>query len=185
MTLLDNSTISFLFWSGLRDYLACSLLGGIIPSQNSGYKVTRLCPYCIMVLCCCIFSTFHRSSLSSSRGLHSAPLHSAPLDPLTPLDVLTSPHPSSDSASGSSSDSDSVVLESAALSFAVSRSIPSCSYYRRDTLSPILCVPCSQRYRIGRDTMYCETVFCLLVMAFQMPSNPASKEINCLPLPKN
>ena len=35
---------SFLFWSGLRDPIACSLLGGGIPNQNSGYKSTRLCP---------------------------------------------------------------------------------------------------------------------------------------------
>ena len=40
----------FFSWSGLRDYIACSLLGGIIPSQNSGYKVTRLCPYFIRLL---------------------------------------------------------------------------------------------------------------------------------------
>ena len=33
-----------LFCSGLRDYIACLLLGGIIPSQNSGYTVTRLWP---------------------------------------------------------------------------------------------------------------------------------------------
>ena len=34
----------FFFWDGLRDPISCSLLGGGIPSQNSGYKVTRLCP---------------------------------------------------------------------------------------------------------------------------------------------
>ena len=33
------------FWSGLSDPIACSLLGGGITTQNSGYKVTRLCPY--------------------------------------------------------------------------------------------------------------------------------------------
>ena len=38
----------YFFWSGLRDSIACSLLGGIIPSQNSGYTVTRLCTYCII-----------------------------------------------------------------------------------------------------------------------------------------
>ena len=31
-------------WSGLRDPIACSLLGGGIPTQNSGYGDTRLCP---------------------------------------------------------------------------------------------------------------------------------------------
>ena len=34
----------FLSWSGLCDPIACSLLGGGIATQNSGYKVTRLCP---------------------------------------------------------------------------------------------------------------------------------------------
>ena len=34
----------FFFWSVLRDPIACSLLGVDILSQNSGYKVTRLCP---------------------------------------------------------------------------------------------------------------------------------------------
>ena len=33
-----------LFWAVLRDPIACSLLVGGIPSQNSGYKVTILCP---------------------------------------------------------------------------------------------------------------------------------------------
>ena len=33
----------FIFWDGLRDPIACSLLGGGIPSQKSGYKTTRLC----------------------------------------------------------------------------------------------------------------------------------------------
>ena len=119
-------------------------------------------------------STFLRSGLLSSRGLHSAPLHCFPLDPLTPLDVLTLPHPSSDSASESASDSESVVVDSAALSFAVSRSIPSCYHHRRDTLSPSFCVALSQRSRIDRVAMYCATVFCLLVMTFRIPSNPAS-----------
>ena len=33
----------FFFWSSLRDPIACSLLGGGILTQNSGYKITRLC----------------------------------------------------------------------------------------------------------------------------------------------
>ena len=33
----------FFFWAVLHDPIECSLLGGDIPSQNSGYKVTRLC----------------------------------------------------------------------------------------------------------------------------------------------
>ena len=38
-----ENIVSF-FWSVIRDYIACSLLGGIIPSQNSGYTVTRIGP---------------------------------------------------------------------------------------------------------------------------------------------
>ena len=33
----------FFFWTGLRDLIACSILGGGIPTQNSGYESTRLC----------------------------------------------------------------------------------------------------------------------------------------------
>ena len=37
------------FWASLRDPIACSLLVGGILSQNSGYKITRLCPYFSLV----------------------------------------------------------------------------------------------------------------------------------------
>ena len=40
----------FSFWDGLCDPIACSLLGGGVPSHNSGYKVTRLFPS-IMLVC--------------------------------------------------------------------------------------------------------------------------------------
>ena len=33
------------FLAVLRDPIACSLFGGGIPSQKSGYKITRLCTY--------------------------------------------------------------------------------------------------------------------------------------------
>ena len=33
----------FLFCSNLRGPISCSLLGGVIPTQNSGYGYTRLC----------------------------------------------------------------------------------------------------------------------------------------------
>ena len=42
---MDKLDIFFFFlWAGLRDPIARSLLGGAVPSQNSGYKFTRLCP---------------------------------------------------------------------------------------------------------------------------------------------
>ena len=34
----------FFFWAGIRDPISCSLLGGGIPSQNSGNNITRVCP---------------------------------------------------------------------------------------------------------------------------------------------
>ena len=40
----DESSSSSFFWSGLHDHIACSLLGGGIPTQNSGYRDTRICP---------------------------------------------------------------------------------------------------------------------------------------------
>ena len=45
----------FLFFlcTSIRDPIACSILGGGIPTQNSGYKRTRLCPsYVYRMLCC-------------------------------------------------------------------------------------------------------------------------------------
>ena len=38
------------FWTGLNDPIACSLLGGGSPSQNSGYKITRLFPFIFRLL---------------------------------------------------------------------------------------------------------------------------------------
>ena len=59
-------------------------MGGIIPSQNSGYKVTRLCSYCIMLLFCML------SQRSAGLALRPpgvfTPLHS------TPLHFIHSPH---------------------------------------------------------------------------------------------
>ena len=115
----------YLFWSGLCYPLECSLLGDIIPSQNRGYTVTRLCPYCINYLCvnCLnVLSVWPFISQGSS-------LLSTPLGPLTPLDALISSSTTSDSAytstSDSNSDSESVAMASAALSFAAFGSIPS------------------------------------------------------------
>ena len=101
------------------------------------------------------------------QGLTLAPLHSTPLDPLTPLDVLLySPSTSgststSTSASKSTSDhdSESVARASTAHSFAVFKSMPFRSHQRQDTLSPALCMDRSQRYRIVRVAIYCATVF--------------------------
>ena len=41
----------FLLWAGLRDPIECALLDGGIPSQNSGYKSTRLCPSLCLGVC--------------------------------------------------------------------------------------------------------------------------------------
>ena len=72
-----------------------------------------------------------------------APLHYAPLDPLTPLDTLLSSSffyrfaCTYTSTSDSVSESESV---SAALAFAVTQSIPFWSHHRLDTLAPPLSV---------------------------------------------
>ena len=38
----------FFFWTGLCVPIECSLLGGGLPSQNSGYMDTRLCPSSVL-----------------------------------------------------------------------------------------------------------------------------------------
>ena len=100
------------------------------------------------------------SLYSHSQRSALAPLHSAPLETLAPLDVLLSSSFFSGSVctttSASDSDSDSV---SAACAFDVSQSIPFCSHHFLDTLVPPLCVVCSQRSRSGRVAIYCATVF--------------------------
>ena len=116
-----------------------------------------------------------------SQGSTLAPLHSAPLDTLTPLDVLLSSSLSfsSGSASTSTSPSDSISdsnseSASAARSFDVSQSMPFWYYQLLDTLSPPLVVVRLHRSRIGRVAMYCATVFCLFVIYFLIYVNPAS-----------
>ena len=42
---LPSLNIFFFFCTGLRDPIACSILGGGIPTHNSGYESTRLCLY--------------------------------------------------------------------------------------------------------------------------------------------
>ena len=96
----------------------------------------------------------------------SAPLHSAPLDPLAPLN-------SSSPESESDFESESVAV-SAALLFDPSKSIPDCSHRRRDTLAPGRQVDRSQRSRIGHVAIYYVTIFCLLVTDLLIPSKPVS-----------
>ena len=124
-----------------------------------------------------------------AQGLTLAQLHSAPLDPLTPLDVLlSSPTTSgsaststsaSDSTSDSDSESESVSRASAARSFAVFKSMLLCYHQHRDTLAPALYVVRSQRFRIGRVAMYCATVFCRLVMDSRISINSAFRMPPC------
>ena len=124
------------FWAGLRDPIACLLFSGGIPSQNSGYKVTRLCPYIILV--CYFVPPPSFPYCRHFRGI-----------------------PSSYPIVSSTSDSTAV-----ALLFAPSKSRPACYHHCRDILSPVLRADRSQRSRIGRITIYCATVFCLLMMYF-------------------
>ena len=156
----------FFFWAGLHDPIACSLLGGVITPHNIGYTITRLCPYLYYFA-----TSFPPSSILAccySKGVHFyTPLHSAPLEPLAPLD---SSLPKSESESDSVSN---YVSLSDPLSFTPSKSMPACSHHRQDTLAPGRRVDRSQRPKIGCATIYCATMLCLLVTYFMIPSKPA------------
>ena len=41
--------ISYLSWTGLRGPIACSLLGGGVPTHNRGYRDTIICPYIVLL----------------------------------------------------------------------------------------------------------------------------------------
>ena len=163
----------FFFSAGLRDPIACSFLGGGSLSHKSGYNITRLCPYLCQFFSYFIFPC--RSSLLSSLqgGYSSSPLHSAPLDPLTPLDSSSPPGSAFDSESDSDSASETVAA-SAVLFFTPSKSIPAYSHHLRYTLAPGRRLDRSQRSRIGCVAIYCATVFCLLVTDFLISLKPAS-----------
>ena len=95
-----------------------------------------------------------------SRGIHSsALLHSAPLNQLAPLDSSPLKY---------KSDSESVAA-SFSLFFSPSKSMPACYRHRQDILTPGLQMYRSQSSRIGRVTIYCATMLCLLVMDFLIP----------------
>ena len=168
---IKSCILFFFFWSGLREPISCSLLGGVIKYQNRGYKITRLCPSL------CYFDTpFPPSSLPArrhSRGVHySTPLHSDPLDPLAPLDPIAPFH---STPLGSKSDSDSEsVISSATLLFAPSNYMPDCSHHLQEILATGRQVERSQRSIIGCVAIYCASVFCLLVTDFLIHSKPAS-----------
>ena len=80
----------YFFCSGLRDRIACSLLGGNITYQNSGYTVTRLWLNALFLY---VVSQRSAGMAHHAQGSTLAPIHSAPLEPLTPLDVILSPPP--------------------------------------------------------------------------------------------
>ena len=136
----------FFFWAGPRDPIACSLLGGGIPSQKIGYKFTRLCPSIMLV-------RYFVPLPSILSRIHSMGIPSS-----SPIDS-----PQSESAAAN-----------AALFIPPSKSILACSHHRQDTLSPGLRAYRSQRSIIGRVAIYCATVFFLLVMYFPILSKPAS-----------
>ena len=167
----------FFFWTGLSDPIACSIVGGGIPTQNSDYKGTRLCTSKFR-----FFATLSLPDVLPARRLSrlidhpsSALLHSAPLYPLSLWDSSSPPKSSLYSTSNSSSDSVSdLVGDSAARFFAPSRSNLACSHHRQDTLAPGRQVACSHRSIIGRVAIYCATVLCLRVIDFRIPSSPDS-----------
>ena len=96
----------------------------------------------------------------------SAPLHSAPLDPLAPRDASSPVPPLAPSIA--SSDSESVTASvprsaaaASALSCAPFQSIHVCSHHLRATRAPGRWVAFLHRSRIGRVAINYATVFCL------------------------
>ena len=74
-------TSFLLFWTGIRVPIACSLLGGGVTTQKSGYRDTRICSYIVSV---CYRSTSCFQSCpgisyytSSSPHLFSSPSDSS------------------------------------------------------------------------------------------------------------
>ena len=95
-----------------------------------------------------------------------APLRCPPLELLAPLDSYSRTWSGFESECESNS---KTVAVFDSLFLAPSRLMSTCSHRRRDTLAPGRCVDRSQRSRIGRITIYCATVFCLLVKDFLIP----------------
>ena len=133
------------FWDGLGDPIALSLLGGGIPAHNSGYKVTRRCPY--SMLSCYFVSSPSLRFVIISKGIPSSSLISSSLSDSDYADAIFSPP---------------------------SKSNLSCSHHGQDTRTPGLRMDRSQRSRIGRVAIYCRVVLWLLVMYVLISSKPAS-----------
>ena len=110
----------FFFCTGMCDPIVCSLLGVGIPSQNSGYKVTRLSPS-ITLVCYFVPPPSFLPSRHSRFNIYSYP-----------ITCFTSDY----------------ATAAAALVLSPSKSRPACYHYRRDTLTPGLQTDHSQRYRI-------------------------------------
>ena len=129
---------------------------------------------------------------SFEQSQSSAPLHSAPLDPLAPRDasspVLPVVHPlvvagsettpvPNPGVSVSSAVSPTCSAAAAALypfSLASFQSMPDCSHHRSGTRVPRRRSATSQSPRIGRVAMNCVTVFCLRrtdVLALMTPAS--------------
>ena len=81
--IVDVGQNTFLSLTDLHDPIACSILGGGIPSQNSGYESTRICP---LVYLCASFPIL-------KIWLWSPPLRDAP-DFLSYQGTLTAHTPS-------------------------------------------------------------------------------------------
>ena len=60
-----NTFLSFFFWTSLIGHIAWSLLGGGVPTQKSGYRDIRLCPYIVLVYYCSIPWLYSRPGVSS------------------------------------------------------------------------------------------------------------------------
>ena len=165
-------------WSGLRGPIAYSLLGGGIPTQNSGYVGHYTMSLLSLKLLCSVSALVLRPM--EFKVLVLCP---DPLEPIAPRDA-SSPVPLTvPSVLSSASNSESVnafVPGSAAsaatfaLSLAPFQSIPICSHHRLGTCAPGRLFAFSHRFRIGRVAINCATLFFLRRIEVRIRTIPAS-----------
>ena len=78
-----NPVLSFFFGSGLRDPLACSLLGGVVPIPEQRLGVTRLWPFLIRIVC--YYFPYTDDPVPFLSPPSEIPLHRAPcIQPIFP-----------------------------------------------------------------------------------------------------
>ena len=174
----SDGSFFFFFWSGLHGSIACSLLGGGVPTQKAAIMTLDFVPllFYSYYFCTRLFSCPTKVKLL-------VVLRPAPLDPLAPRDTPFPVPPTFPSITSSVSDFESVnvfvpgsatAIAVSALSRAPFQSIPVCSHHRRATCAPGRLVAFLQSSRIGRVAINFATVFCLRSIYVRIRTIPAS-----------